>query len=417
MAVHQPAVSLPLRPSPQQTLKLTIHPHPGQHAIIKSQYPTAAAIAGTGSGKTVAGEIKLLLWMVAHPNELWLVVEPSWRMVDRILMSPSEGRPSLLQLIRYLDPAAIYVKSERAIYSKVGTVLLASATHPESMEGAHCRGAWLDEAGQMSKLAYETAVRRVSAKGGQVLITTTPYNRGWLFKDVYERGRGGDPDIQIVQFPSIANPTYDRQAFERNRRTMSAARFRMMHLGGFERPEGMIYSMWDDQHVVEPFPIPAEWWQGAALDFGYNHPFAGVFAARDGDGVYYLTKEYKKSEALLAAHHTALTNLNGLHPQVWYADPSAKQERAELRRLGLQTRPANNSVATGIDTVAQLIASGRLKVFNTLTYWLDEVEGYVWDTKHDLPIDRPVKVNDDLMDASRYLLHSAEKTQQPTLYT
>ena len=272
----------------------------------------------------------------------------------------------------------------------------------------------------MSKLAYETAVRRASAKGGETLLTTTPYNRGWLFKDVYQKFLSGDPDIIVVQFNSLANPTYSREAYERNRRNMTPARFNMMHLGGFERPEGMIYGeQWTDDLIVDPFDIPESWWQGAAIDFGFNHPTAAIWCARSPEGVYYLTYEYKKGEALLKTHYDAIKKLEkkGLAPLVWYGDPAAKQERHEMRAFGLPIRPAKNEVIPGIDTVAQLMGSGRLKVFSTCIHWTDEVEGYVWQEKDDQFLDKPVKLGDDLMDATRYLLHSMEWRNTPRLYT
>ena len=226
-------------------------------------------------------------------------------MVERILLHTSAGRPGLLQLLRYLDPGAVHLKSENVIYTRLGTVFLASATHPESMEGAHVQGAWLDEAGQMSQLAFETAVRRASFKAGQVIVTSTPYNRGWLYRDFYLPWREGNPDYLVAQFPSTANPTYPKDVLERNRRSMNPARFRMMHEGAFERPEGMVYTQWCDSMIIEPFAIPAQWERFAGVDFGFNHPTAAVFAARDPDGVYYLYQEYRKAGDLLANHAQA----------------------------------------------------------------------------------------------------------------
>lgn len=406
-------------PPPSSKSKLRVNAHQGQLRLIKSRSPTVAAIAGTGGGKTVGGMAKLITSMLERPAETWLVVEPTWPMVDRILMHSTPARPSLLALLRLLDPKTIYSKTTRTIHSLLGTIFLASATHPESMEGAHVAGAWPDEAGQMSRLAYETMQRRCAFKSGQVIITTTPYNRGWLYKEVFLPARAGNQDIEVIQFPSTANPAYPQDVYERHRQTMSPARFRMMHEGGFERPEGLIYTQWTDELIVEPFPIPADWWTGAGLDFGWNHPTAAVWAARDPDGVYYIYREYLKPETLLAAHYKALTaKHNGARPPgTWIADPSAKQERAELRRLGIQARPAINDVLTGIDTVAELMATGRLKVFRTCLHWLDEVEAYIWDTKQDSFTDKPVKLNDDLMDATRYLLHTTEKRPEPHLYT
>lgn len=405
-------------PSPKKN-RLSVSPHAGQLEFKNAEEPVVAAISGSGGGKTVIGELLLILDMIAHPNELWLVVEPTWDMVTRILLTSSQGRPSLLRLIKSFDPKAIYKKADNAIYSVLGTVLFASAARPESMEGAHCMGIWEDEAGQYSKLAHETGQRRVAFKGGKTRITTTPYNRGWLYKEIYLPAREGNKDIKVINFPSIANPAYSREAFERARRTMTTARFNMMHLGGFERPEGMIFSKWDDNMIIEPFKIPNEWWQGAAVDFGWNHPFATIFGARDPDGVYYVTGEYKKAETLLADHATALLDMTKKthNPHIWYSDPSAKQDRAELRRKKIPLRPANNNVMDGLDTCNELMATGRLKVFNTCTHLVDEIEGYVWDTAKDALQDKPVKINDDECDCLRYLLHTTEKSLPPTLFT
>lgn len=407
------------RTSLPPVLNLTIRPHRGQAPILTSVAPIVAAIAGTGGGKTVIGMIWLLLQMARHPNSLWLVVEPTWQMVDRILLRSSSGRTGLLQLIHYFDPQAIYKRADRTIFSTMGTIYLASATHPESMEGAHVAGAWLDEAGQMRRLAYETAARRCSYRSGQLLITTTPYNRGWLFTDIFQRWQSDDKDFFVSQFSSIANPTYPKDVIERNRRTMSPARFKMFHEGAFERPEHMVLWAWDDSMLVDPFPIPSDWWQAGGLDLGFNHPTAAIWGTRDPDGIYYLHQEYRKPATLLSQHHTALAarSSNGSHPTAWYADPSAKQSIAELRRLGLPVVPANNDVTNGIDTVNTLMATGRLKVFKGLSHWIDEAESYAYEERDGIATERPVKLGDDLMDATRYLLHTTEKRQPMALYT
>ncbi len=414
-------------------LRLSIRPSRPQHDYLSATKSIIAFIAGTGAGKTVIGIVQQLIDMATYPGEQWLVVEPTWPMVDRILLRSSKGRIGLLDLLRKMDPGAIYNKGERAIYSSLGTILLASATHPESMEGAHVKGTWLDEAGQMSKLAYETGVRRASFKNGKVRLTTTPYNRGWLFKDIFQRAQRGDPDMEVIRGSSITNPAYPRETYERNKRTMSDARFRMFHEGGFERPEGMVYGLtadgnpqWDERHIVRPFPIPNDWWQGAGLDFGWNHPTAAVWIARSPAGVYFLTDEYKRGETLLRTHYDAIQKINrngggrkrrAPNPSKWLADPAAKQERNEMRKLGLQVQAADNAVVAGIETVGSLMATDRFKVFDTCTHWLDEVEGYIWESKQDQFLDKPVKLNDDLMDATRYLLRTEEKRLHPTLYT
>jgi hypothetical protein len=404
-------------PSPRS---LTIRPHTGQLASQQATQPFVADIAGTGGGKTVNGMACQITNMIRNPEEISLVAEPTWAMVNRILMQSTPQRPSLLRLIQHIDPGAFYSKADHIIYSRIGTVLLASARNPESMEGAHVAWAWLDEAGLMSSLAFETATRRVAFKGGQVRLTTTPYNRGWLYRDFYQRFLSGDPNYFVIKYSSLANPTYSRAAYERNRITMSRARFNMMHEGAFERAEGMVYAdQWNDDLVIKPFAIPDSWWQAAAIDLGFNHPTAATWAARDDDGTYYITQDYRKPTLLLHQHAKNLLALssNGIRPSRWWADPAAKQARADLAGMGIITSPAKNEVGPGIDTVASLMAQGRLKVFNTCAAFLDEVESYVWDKANDIWLDKPVKRYDDVMDALRYLLHSAEHESGLALYT
>ena len=398
---------------------MTLRPHAGQAPIITATQPVVAAIAGTGGGKTVVGMVTLQKWMMERPGEQWLAVEPTQDMLERILIRSAPDRISLLSLLQHVDPSAHYHRGDRAIYSKFGTTLLMSATHPESMEGVHVAGAWLDEAGQMSKLAYETATRRVSYKGGQVLLTTTPYNRGWLYKNVYLPWQAGDPDYLVSRFSSIANPRYPLEFYERNRRTMSEARFRMFHEGGFERPEGMIYQIWNEQTMSIPdFNIPEEWPKFGGLDYGYNHPTAAVRIAESPNGVYYLYNCYRAREKLMAQHYAAIMTDCGSQVGRWYDDPAGAQHSAEMRRLGLPVTGANKQVQAGIDTVTELMATGRLKVFHSCKEWLQEIEGYVWNKQpNDEFSDQPLKIDDDLMDATRYALHTQIKSAHLQLWT
>ena len=146
------------------------------------------------------------------------------------------------------------------------------------------------------------------------------------------------------------------------------------------------------------------------LDFGYNNPTAGVFLARDPDGVYYWYAEHYRREAPLESHARELQAAGGSR-FTWYGDPSAKLQMQELRRHGLSVVPGDHDVRAGIDTVYSLIASGRLKVFRTCKFGLDELEGYVWAKTDSGFKDEVVKESDHLMDALRYALSSGPHHQ------
>ena len=81
-------------------------------------------------------------------------------------------------------------------------------------------------------------------------------------------------------------------------------------------------------------------------------------------------------------------------------DPSATSFHAAMRRAGLKVRKARNAVEDGIRETAACMQSGAVRVADDLPELAKEFAGYVWDAKADG--DRPVKVNDHLMDALRY---------------
>ena len=64
--------------------------------------------------------------------------------------------------------------------------------------------------------------------------------------------------------------------------------------------------------------------------------------------------------------------------------------------------PADNAVNDGIRETATAMHTGKIKVSPSLKEWKKEVEGYVWDSKS--VEEKPVKVADHYMDATRYFV-------------
>jgi PBSX family phage terminase large subunit len=393
-----------------RSLTLRVRAHVGQGAVLRSKRFCTAAIAGTGGGKTVVGYVWLLISMIQRPGMVWVVAEPTQPMVQRVLLTSAGDRPTLPDFLARFDPDQVFLRSKGILRHRLGTVILASAENPMSLQGAHVGGVWLDEAGLMGLEAFLVALQRVGYAEGKLLLTTTPYNMGWLKTKVYDRWKQGDPDYGVVQFASTANPRYPKAAVERARKVMSPSRFAMLYEGQFGRPEGMIYDVFDAQrHLVDDFDIPESWERYAGLDFGYNNPTAAPFLARNDDGVYFWFAEHYRRERTLAQHAVELVGKGG-KDVVYYADPAGKQEIAELRRRGLSVRGADNSVVAGIDTVYELFATDRLKIFRSCQFGIDELEGYVWKGAKDGEgfQDEPVKDRDHLMDGLRYVLHALE---------
>lgn len=380
--------------------KIQIRLHPGQSKAWKSEARFVAMIAGTGGGKSWYGPIWLYREIQKYPKDGFLVISPTYPMFQRIVL------PRTREFLGAVTGGE-YRAGERIYYLPTGgKVFFGSADNPFSLEGVHVRAVWMDEAGQMKREAWDVALRRVGFYKGRVLITTTPYNLGWLKTEVFDRWKAGDRDYEVVQFPSILNPAYPKEEFERAKATSPDWKFRMFYLGQFARPEGLVYQDFDPgKHVVKPFEIPASWRRVIGVDFGYNNPTAAVWLAISPDGVVYAYREYYQRNKLPEESGKEIKQLSKEDRiELVACDPSEPAAIERYRRLGLPARAGYNAVKEGIEAVIALMKSNRFFVFRGLVNLLDEIENYRWAEKQEQLKDEPVKEYDHAVDALRYAI-------------
>lgn len=164
---------------------------------------------------------------------------------------------------------------------------------------------------------------------------------------------------------------------------------------------GAIYPIEPKEIRCDPFVIPAYYRRGYGFDPGWNRT-AAVWGAYDPDNdVVYLTSEHYRGQAEPSVHADAIKARGAWQPGFAdYAGRSIEGERVieRYQALGLRLSNADKSVEAGILEVFQRLSSGRMKVFSTLTNWFDEYRIYHRDEKGKI-----VKLNDHLMDATRYL--------------
>ena len=192
-------------------------------------------------------------------------------------------------------------------------------------------------------------------------------------------------------------------------------------LGEWTLAEGLIYPMYKDA-FGDPEGEAEEY--RLSIDYGTKNAFAALIWERHG-GTWYATQRYYYS-----GRDTGVTKTDEEYGQELdkivapiierlprrmaygeaYAgkiktiiDPSAASFIALLRKKPYYTViPARNNVMDGIRDTATAMQLGLIKISPSITEWREEVEGYVWDdTAAD---DAPVKINDHLMDATRYFV-------------
>lgn len=373
---------------------------------------TLAGIAGTGGGKTILGYWWLHNRMEKYPGQTWGLAEPTYSLLAKVILTSSDpDRPSLEDYFRQASHHPDYHAVDHIMFTDFGKIYLGSADNPDSMQGAALRGYWLDEAGMMKQLAYETALQRVSMMSGQVLITTTPYNLGWLKTDVVDKADG--KTIVVERWRSIDRTGFPIERYEEMRKRMPPWRFAMMFDALFERPAGLIYGAFDERTcLIDRFPIPKEYPRYVGHDFGGANPAAMFYAQDPGTGYFYAYQEYLPGAGRSTAEHCEefkrLTMGADGNPLNVIKRVGGSHQEDEIRQ-GYSAHgwhiqePKLNKVEAQIDKVIGLHQLNKLFVFNDLRNYLDEKRSF------SRKLDDSYNPTEEIADEARYHLMAAER--------
>lgn len=181
---------------------------------------------------------------------------------------------------------------------------------------------------------------------------------------------------------------------------------------------GAVFDVPTEEFVISPIQIKPWFKRCYGMDVGWNYT-AVVWGALDPDtDVLYLYDCYKREKEKPEVHAAAIQRRNPKGNTLVGAIDPASRGRSQTdgsqllrmyRGLGLKVIPAENAVEATIYEMWSRLSTGRLKVVEgAMTMWLSEYRMYRRDQKG-----RIVKVNDHLMDATRYLAVTGLKHAKP----
>lgn len=397
--------------SQPKVIETRINLVPGQEKLLVDyKTPVLAAICGTGSGKTLLLYAWLADRMKRWSGNTFVIAEPTYNMLEKIIITSSDpGRPDLITFLHGIDFDPCWINKKNLILgTKYGQIYLASVDNPDSMQGAAVKGVALDEAGMDQLLAFQTAIQRTSMMKGQVLITTTPYNMGWLKSEIWDK-KG--PDIHVETWKSIDRPGFPRESYEYAKKHLPPWRFAMMYDGRFERPAGIIYSAFDENVcLIDRFEIPKHWLIYTAHDFGGANPAAMFYAQDLSTGLFYAWHEYLPGAGLSTYDHvTAFKKITDGYNVIKRAGGNATTEeeiRGNYTSHGWPIQgpdPLNKTKELQIDKVIGLHQLNKVYVFRDLIHYLDEKRSFSRELNDDgLPTER-------IHNESTYHLIAAER--------
>lgn len=265
----------------------------------------------------------------------------------------------------------------------------------------------LDEATLVPQDFFEAMVGRMTygeSKGWLTFNPGHPYH--WLKTDWIDT----DGIERCVHCVMADNPSLPAKVIARNESLFDGVFKRRMIDGVWAAAEGAIYPSWQECRTPREADVR---WRDIGLDYGISTVTAFVQLATLHNGQQVIDKcwsyDGRKSNPLTDGQIAdALQAFAGDRVRTVYIDPSAASLHKELLRIKgrrFRVQFGRNEVIPGIRTCMNLLERGELKICDhPSTMGLRrEMAEYSWEIGKE---DRPVKANDHLCDALRYVAFS-----------
>lgn len=182
---------------------------------------------------------------------------------------------------------------------------------------------------------------------------------------------------------------------------------------------GAIYDSFDRATIVfkgAPQENLADCQKVIACDYGTVNPCVFLECTISETGIVYVLREYRwdsrvkmnqKTDAEYVKDMIAFIGPAGSCDHAIVVDPSAVSFITALQVEGFFVKSADNDVLNGIMRLSSLIGQGRLRIHESCTGLISEMEGYSWDDKSvNGGVEKPLKIRDHGPDALRYYINT-----------
>lgn len=375
--------------------------HPKQGKVFLSDAKVTLAASGIQGGKTSVGAF----WSIRQSTKCKkddhaIIAAPTYKILNQ---------STLPTFLKYAASFGTYKKADQEFHFKNGLIAyIRTGTDPFSVEGIQdVRWVWLDEAGKCKSAFWTNLEGRAARTNAPILCTTTPYALNWPYTELIRPlKRGERDDVAYYSWPSVDNPSFPLEHYERQRSLLDSVTFAMKYGGEHQKKVGLIHPL-DDSFIVEPYKLPESTQYYAGLDWGFTNPMALVIRGITPEGQDIQVSEFYESGVYpdeISFIIKKKVDLYGIKMIV--ADPADPGKIAMLQKYGLPVMAGNNDIPAGLDAHNQIIRAGRYRIFKTCKHTIDEYETYSWKESDDEDKDtkeEPIKKKNHAMDANRYL--------------
>lgn len=374
-------------------------------------------IGAVRSGKSFVDIVHMIpkrLITVADDPGLNLILGVSKETIERNVLQPMREQ--------YTDEIVGTINNRNIAYVCGVPVYCLGAekiSQVSKIQGSSIKYCYGDEIAKWNKEVFAMLQSRLDKPYSRFDGSCNPEYPGHWLKQFIDRE---DIDLYLQHYTIFDNPFLPPEFVENLCKEYAGTVYYGRYIQGeWTLAEGLIYPMYQEAIEEPPEDNPTE--RAVSIDYGTMNAFAAILWEHHGK-TWYAVREYyysgrdtgtqKTDEEYAVDLDRWLSDIKGRLKV--YIDPSAASFIAQLRRRvddnGVKKYaviPADNDVLDGIRDTATCMRRGTIKISPQLVNWVKEAQGYVWDGSEG--VERPVKIADHLMDATRYLIRTKHLAQ------
>lgn len=295
--------------------------------------------------------------------------------------------------------------------------------HVARIQGTTIEYAYGDEVTTWSEEVFQMLKSRLRCEHSTFDGTCNPDSPNHWFKSFLD----SDADIYEQNYVIDDGVLPDYVVEELKKEYAGTVYYDRYILGKWALAEGLIYPMFKSA-LVDSLPEVNASQYVVSIDYGTMNAFSAILWSKR-DNIWYAEREYYYSGRDTGVQKTDneyVEDLNEWISDIWewvkenpkysplggmiydrittIIDPSAASFIALLKKSEWsKVRQADNAVLDGIRETAVALQMGKIKILQpAMKNWIQEAGGYVWDDKS--VDEKPVKVSDHSMDATRYFV-------------
>ena len=282
-------------------------------------------------------------------------------------------------------------KSDLSYFLNNCTIEFLSVDNPEKLKGRKRNYAWLNEATEFTYEDYQQIIFRCTEQIYLDYNPSDPYS--WIYDKVLTRN-----DCTFIKSTYLANPFLGKDTIAEIERLkeIDPEYWEVYGLGNVGNIQTAIFRNFQLTDEVQGKLI------GYGLDFGFtNSPTALVAVYQSDDNLYIKEMLYEKRLTTTDLANKLKEFRIDRQSEI-VADSAEPKTIEEIYRQGFNIKPAKKGA--GIHLGIDIMRRYKLHITKDSLNAIKEFRGYKWATdKNGDVLNTPVKVNDHLIDATRYL--------------